>query len=65
MAQWLRTPVALSEDPGLVPSLYMVAYSYLFQGILHPLLLSSGTSHACGTHAHMHTHTHTTWGFTG
>lgn len=28
MAQQLRTPVALSEDPGLVPSLSMVAYSH-------------------------------------
>lgn len=26
MSQWLRTLAILSEDPGSIPSIYMVAY---------------------------------------
>lgn len=29
MAQWLRMPVALSEDFGLIPSTYMASYNRL------------------------------------
>jgi hypothetical protein len=29
MAWWLRTLVALAEDPGLAPSAHMVVYNHL------------------------------------
>lgn len=60
MAQWLRTPVALIEDPGSVPKTHMVAqniYSSRSRGadafFWHPW--------APGTHVvHRHAYTHNT-----
>lgn len=51
MAHWLRTLVVLLEDPGLIPSTYMVVYNFLyleFQTIQCPLLVTVGTRDAHG-----------------
>lgn len=48
MAQWLRTPATLPEDPGFIPSPYKVANKHLrfwSLRICRPLLSSVGTAH--------------------
>lgn len=48
MTQWLRTPVALLQDPCSIPRIHIVAYSYLLLHTLEiyrPLLASMSTAH--------------------
>lgn len=48
MTQWLRTPVAVLQDPCPIPRIHIVAYSYLLLQTLeiyHPLLASMSTAH--------------------
>lgn len=49
MVQQLQALVAFQEDPGLAPSIHVMA-----EGIQYSLLDSFGTRHVHGTHAHMH-----------
>ena len=56
MAQWLRALAALSEDPGLIPSIHMVAHDHIYvTPATGDQMLSSG---CCGHYRHIaHRHT--------
>lgn len=53
MAQWLRVPAALAENPGSISSTHIMAQNDLFPGDLILFLTSAGTSHTNGVHTHM------------
>jgi hypothetical protein len=56
MAQQLITLIALSEDPGLIPSTHKMAHKHLelqFQRIRCPLLASIGTRNAHGAQTYV------------
>jgi hypothetical protein len=61
MAQWLRAPVALPEDPSLAPTPTLAAHNYSFlvdPGDPTPSWGPLRHLHTC-TYTHTHTHTHT------
>jgi len=45
--------VAFAEDPGLIPSIHMVAHNHLYLlslEIWHPVLIATGTRDECSAH---------------
>jgi hypothetical protein len=61
MAHQLRELVALTEDPGSIPRVYIKVHSHpqlYFQEFWHAFLSFMVTTHTCCTYIHIHIHIH-------